>query len=446
MPSDEGYRDINDMPDEIQVLFIEGFCGVPWYQNRFWTCPPMAGHRPFESTKNFRVWCTDESCLDSAEKEHIAPDAYGIETCITEIKSGKYHAIVVVDFSTTVSRQIELFERNLGELIQQFVEAGGVVAFPATEQAIMPYLRDRFGVAWRMSNYYRTTWQPCPENEQKINYSFGNGNLSRRVVKSYSAKSITLKSVPPHERCFGVGPDSTTESMVPFMSGKNVSRGNSKNDNEDYDVNIAMHDFGKGAIAFFGDVNAEEPTLWLVGAFVQSRSPKLPVDAFCALHNDEFEKAIQWKEEGNTAFGNIDLHLAEEKYRSALDIFGTRLGSNGTQRNTLIALLSNLSLVYIKLKMHHEAEATATKGLDVECNHAKCSYRRAMARLQISHNTRCGDLPRLQGAMQDLVNSDREDNATRKLYLKVEKEKKRLGDLERKTFSSKFAAAMSGTL
>ena len=114
-------------------------------------------------------------------------------------------------------------------------------------------------------------------------------------------------------------------------------------------------------------------------------------------------------------------------------------------RDTYIALLSNLSLVYLKKKFYHEAENAAGKGLSAQWGHGKCSYRRAMARLHISLNTNGGDLPRLKGALDDVLNSDPGD-ATRKLLLRIETEKKRQEKRERQKFSSGFASAMSGTL
>jgi len=102
-----------------------------------------------------------------------------------------------------------------------------------------------------------------------------------------------------------------------------------------------------------------------------------------------------------------------------------------------------LSLVYLKKKLYYEAELTAGKGLDAEWGHNKCSYRRAMARLQISLITKGGDLDRIRGAKKDVINSDPGD-ATRKLLLRIEKEEKRLGQRERQHFSSGFASAISG--
>ena len=87
----------------------------------------------------------------------------------------------------------------------------------------------------------------------------------------------------------------------------------------------------------------------------------------------------------------------------------------------------------------------ASKGLDAEWGHNKCSYRRAMARLQMSPGTQGGDFPQIRGAMKDVINSDPGD-ATRKLLLRIEKEVKRLGRRERHHFGSEFASAMSGAM
>ncbi len=48
---------------------------------------------------------------------------------------------------------------------------------------------------------------------------------------------------------------------------------------ENYDVVIAVHDYGKGAIAYFGDVNVEFQTIALVAAFVESRAPNIPIES-----------------------------------------------------------------------------------------------------------------------------------------------------------------------
>lgn len=428
----DNLRDANDMPDEIGVLFIEGFCQVPWFQNKFWNCRDLMGEKPFSSTKNFRVWCADPSYL---RDDDIQPDGFGTGTCITEIESGKYHAIVVVDYSGDTNE----FDASLGSYIQTFVAMGGVVAFPSSESLLVPSLKRWFDVEWERSGYYRTNWSPCEENMDKINYSLGNGSLSRRIITEYSAKGNTLQSVPVHERCFGVGENSQTQSLVPHMI-RDVSKGS---DGEDYDIIVAMHDYGKGAIAYFGDVNGEDATLWLVAAFIKSRSPKLPIDKLSGLSESEYANVTQLKEQGNKEFGASNLEQAKSEYKSALDVFGCRLGSNGSQREMYITLCSNLSLVYLKTKEYHDAEIFAGRGLEAEWGHGKCSYRRAMARLHISLNTGGGDLSLLREASKDVLNSDPGD-ATQKLLLRIKKERKKIEEQERQKFSSGFASAMSG--
>ena len=70
------------------------------------------------------------------------------------------------------------------------------------------------------------------------------------------------------------------------MAGRDKSK---QEGEDDYDVVFAVHDFGKGVIAYFGDVNAEDQTIALVAAFVESRAPNLPIesDMDSALPGDE---------------------------------------------------------------------------------------------------------------------------------------------------------------
>ena len=254
MATDDGWKDDNEIPLDIHILFIEGYCQVPWMETSFVNCPPVMGDtRPFSCHSTFRVWCTDPSELTERE---VQPDAFGVKRAQDEIRSGRYHAIVVMDYSCSELRCE--FEAAFGDLLQEFVASGGVVAFPSSEGMLVSTTKEYFDTEWEMSNYYRTTWGPClKDNERNVNYSFGNGNLSRRIIKDFSCKGMSLR-VPKNERCFGVTENSRTQSLVPFMSGEDVSK---QCENDNYDVIIAMHDYGKGTIAYFGDVNAEHETI-----------------------------------------------------------------------------------------------------------------------------------------------------------------------------------------
>jgi len=348
---------------------------------------------------------------------------------------------VVVDLSCHFDR----FNADLGVLLQDFVSAGGVVAFPSSESNCST-LQQFFNVQWKTSSYYRTTWGPCmKDNKTNINNSFGNGDLSGHVMKEYSAKAVSLNNVPPHERCFGVTDNSATQSLVPMMSGRDVSRNSNDDDDDDYDIVVAMHEYGKGVIAYFGDVNGEDQTLWLVASFVESRSPQCPIDCFSALTETEFSEALRLKEKGNDAFKNGQLDEAITCYDTALGKFGKVLGSNGVQRESHVAILSNLSLIHLKKKEYHHAESVASKALDIEWGHDKCSYRRAKARLHVSQSSPNGDLTRLRAAKKDILNMHPSEE-TRKLLLKVMAEIKRLEKKEQQQFGAGFGAALTGKI
>ena len=199
--TDDGWRDQKDMPDDLHVLFIEGYCQVPWMQNSYQTYKSFdGGNTRFKHTHIFPVWCTDPSYLSH---EDLPPDAFGVERCQQEIESGRYHAIVVLDYSNP--EQVKRFEKDFGHMLPAFVAAGGVVAFPSSEGLIVSTLVKLFDVEWKLGHYFRTTWGPCLDvNERNINFSFGNGNYSRRIIQDYSAKSVTMMGVPLHERCFGL--------------------------------------------------------------------------------------------------------------------------------------------------------------------------------------------------------------------------------------------------
>lgn len=122
---------------------------VPWMQNKFMNCTPKEGVRPFSPHSTFRVWCTDPDYLDN---DDIQPDAFGVERCQQEIKSGKYHAIVVVDYSN--NEFFEKFEDDFGNLLREFVGAGGIVAFPSSEGMLVSTLKKLFEVQWQKSSYY----------------------------------------------------------------------------------------------------------------------------------------------------------------------------------------------------------------------------------------------------------------------------------------------------
>lgn len=414
---------------------------VSWMETSFVKGGKIQGIDPLDGAFKFRVWCGCEPSYIQDDDRAVQPDAFGMDRCIQEIESGKYHAIVVMDYSN--NEMFEEFERDLGNHLVGFVREGGVVAFPSSESMLVGTLQRLFDVEWRRSDYYRTTWDLCTENQTNVHYSFGNGSFARRILGPYSAKGNTLRGVPPHERCFGVTKDSKTQSLVPLMTGRDVSK---YDNDEDYDIIVAMHNFGKGAIAYFGDVNAEDATIRLVYAFIESRAPKLPIDCFSHLEEAAFAQVMELKQQGTIAFGEARLDDAERLYMSALELYGSKSGSRGPQKDEHVKLLSNVSLIHLKQKRWVQAESFASQALVIDEDHQKSLYRRAKACYQISQNTRGGDRAMLQRAKTDLMDCLLEDpisnHEARSLCEKVNKERSRLDAKRNQDFRTGFATAL----
>jgi len=145
----DGWRDDDDMAFTLHILFIEGCCNVLWMETSFVRCPPVVGGvQPFSCHTIFHVWCTNPSYLDD---NNIPPDAFGMKRCQDEIRSGKHHAIVMVDYSNNQSGD---FDNAFGDLLQNFVREGGVVALPSLEGfPVVSTLRNYFDVEWKSSDY-----------------------------------------------------------------------------------------------------------------------------------------------------------------------------------------------------------------------------------------------------------------------------------------------------
>ena len=261
---------------ELDVLLIEGFCMVDWMADRLSGAPcDIPGVPP--AWKDARI--TRASCWEYGELRDDRIDA-----CRAKIESGRHRAIVVVDLSD----QHALFERKLGDALKVFVSKGGVCAFPTSEGLLIaPTLKRLFGTSWTGSSYYRTTFGPLDENREHVAATFGLGN-----VAPFSAKACSLRNVPRAEACFAVTEDSRTESVVPVMAGRDVSRkkepdsvtASAESLDVDVDVCVATHMFGAGMIGYFGDVNCEANTVELIASFVHSRAPR----AFVAVPPSDF--------------------------------------------------------------------------------------------------------------------------------------------------------------
>ena len=455
METGDGWRPLSTMPEsDVHILFIEGYCMVPWMEKKFAAAIDQGSGT---GIRTFRVWLSDPHELQHSQGSSASPDAFGIDRCIQEIESGVYHCIVVVDYSNDTD--FETFETKLGRHLQAFVQAGGVAAFPSSEGLLVSTFQKLFDTTWERSGYYRTTWGPCVENELNVNYSFGNGNYSRQIIVPYSAKGTTLRNVPPNERCFGVTSDSRTQSMVPFMNGRDVSKPQDPTSatatdlDAEYDIIVAMHNYGKGCVAYFGDVNCEDETIALVEVFCLSRCPQYPIDCFAALDETTFAAILEYKEKGNASFKQNNLSEAQSMYRAGVDLYGSSKGKRGPQRDILVTLYSNLALVHFRAKSWSESEACASMALQLDEFHHKILFQRATARhelakevLLLSTNNTSDGIRLLKAAKSDVIQMPFESPAlskeAQKLLAKINLELKRLQKSQKDSFRDNFAGAL----
>ena len=369
-------------PDGPHVLFIEGFGMADFMAGSLLGLPSDIPGVPTsqEAKVAWRGMTIKRiSCVVEMELSDLAA-----EVCRLELASGAYHAVVVVD----LAQDHGFFETELGGAVQAFVRGGGAVAFPTSEglqlASVMAHL---FDTTWERSGYYRTSWGAAEENREHVRSTFGD----RLASGTFSAKACSLRKVPPHERCFGVTDQSRTQSLVPFMAGQDVSKGDEPDSvtadsaamASDYDVCVATHQFGTGAVAFFGDVNCEGRTSELVAAFVAGAAKEAPVAAWAIasklqLDADAYASAMLAKSAGNTAFGGGDYTGAIARYDEALALYGDKKGA-GAQREEKVKILSNRAECHLRLQEWDHAEADASAATQLEPMHPKSVLRRAKA-------------------------------------------------------------------
>eukprot|EP00533_Pseudo-nitzschia_delicatissima_P011825 CAMPEP_0197275668 /NCGR_PEP_ID=MMETSP1432-20130617/14207_1 /TAXON_ID=44447 /ORGANISM="Pseudo-nitzschia delicatissima, Strain UNC1205" /LENGTH=212 /DNA_ID=CAMNT_0042741593 /DNA_START=67 /DNA_END=705 /DNA_ORIENTATION=+ len=169
------------------------------------------------------------------------------------------------------------------------------------------------------------------------------------------------------------------------------------------------------------------------------------------LTEEHFGLVLKSKSDGNGSFGDSDWNRAEEHYGAALAFYLDRGDGifSGPQRDTQVALFSNMSMVHLKQERFLDAERTASSCLELDPDHGKASYRRAMARLQISRRTPGGDAQRIEKARGDATCCNHGD-ARNKLLQRIENEARRIETIEdetkkkkkQKQFCSGFASAV----
>eukprot|EP00040_Diaphanoeca_grandis_P015057 m.76646 g.76646 ORF g.76646 m.76646 type:complete len:421 (-) comp24920_c0_seq3:204-1466(-) len=84
------------------------------------------------------------------------------------------------------------------------------------------------------------------------------------ITSSYNVKSCLLSHVSENDALFGTPSNASVHSLVPHMQGTPLKPNLCP---------FALGQFGAGCIGFFGDVNAEKPTMTTVGVVVNQRLP-----------------------------------------------------------------------------------------------------------------------------------------------------------------------------
>lgn len=135
-------------------------------------------------------------------------------------------------------------KKDLHGTVKHFVNTGGLVIIGClfgsfTTQPLTDALFKAFGLPWKSSQQYRTTFGVT---------DVGSSLLSD-VAAKYSAKALQLSDVRSEQKLYKPVEGATTESVA-FSS-------------DPADANLVMAAFGKigrGAVAYVGDLNQEEDT------------------------------------------------------------------------------------------------------------------------------------------------------------------------------------------
>ena len=303
-----------------------------------------------------------------------------LELCRRAIASGRFHAIVLSDLSEN-HQAVPAVESALGTALQSFARGGGAIAVTTCDAAMaLPMLQRLFGVVWAMGGYYRTTWAPARENADGVARTFP-GELA---TATFSAKAHAVRQVPEHERMYCTTPRSRTQSLVPFMAGREVGKREDADSvtsgaAEDYDVVVAKHAYGNGSLALFCDINMEAATVQRVLSYCRQCSLDAPPDAVASLDASTFAAALAHKAEGNGAFAAQNFASAAAAYEAALAAYDGRGGACGEQRDEKVKICSNLAECRLKLDQWERAAEAASAALALAPGHAKSLIRRAKA-------------------------------------------------------------------
>lgn len=208
----------------------------------------------------FSTTSADVTELDYAYGE----DRSAVSKINAALRARRHHSVIVCDLSAFQDE----FVQHFGDAIRQFVHASGRVAFPTCEGLLLQsVLEELFSVQWKGETYGRIYWRAPDGSAANVDAMFPLHSLHSGKVKAselqYSAKACSYSNVPPHEACFGNSGEG--HSVFPLLNFVHAAR---PDDLEGmFKYSVAVHDYGSGSIAYFGDVNAEPATCDLIAAY-----------------------------------------------------------------------------------------------------------------------------------------------------------------------------------
>lgn len=393
---------------EKNILLLEGFCRLPWMEDQLVNSYLSSCHRLT------RLPCYQR---DSKTKERSF-DLASLKKLEKELASGKFHSIVVVD----LVQDLDIFENKIGPILQGFVRGGvsskccavnilsswphitehkGTLAFPCSELPAVTAISKIFETKWIPGEYTRTDWVVYEENRLQVETIFG-----ETITMLEKQQCVALRNVPSSEKCYGLTPAERTKSPplslpaagATTIGGPAQTKGSEA---EDFDVCVAIHEYGKGCIAYFGEVDCQAETIKLLTGFVTNRSQANPVDAFARLGTGCLELIRLHKEKGNDNFRNGDILEAVECYGTALAVYGEKAGANGVERQEHVNLFANLAECYLRLCDYGKVVETSTHALELLPDHFKARMRRCKAHVGIARSTK--SLRSIELAMSDLL-------------------------------------------
>jgi hypothetical protein len=423
---------INKATNKKKVLCLDGFHKVPWMMERleeFWEEHP--------DNITYKV-------INCFERDPKSMERKFAEDSITEIsqalETGTFHAICVIDLND----HLQVFQEKLGPMLRRFCRDGGAIAFPVSELNALVTLQGLFDTQWLAGDYSSTTWILCAENDRIPDY-FGEENL----LSSFKGRCVSLLNVPEHEKIYGVPPSERGMQTPTTPSEKNKTAQEEKIDVErlvdDYNVSVAVHNYGNGCISLIGDVNLDQPE-W-VEQFLMASSPVQPLESFAKLGKDIFRTLQNYKQQGNTAFSEKKYAPAIEAYQKAIDVYGQKAGSMGAQQEEYAKLYSNMAECYLRTEQYHKSVEAATLALQRDPQMVKAVIRCAKAHLKMAEKERNRHYLELAKECLNSLNgadfSKDEQTAISEMTQKVDQRLLHFAKKEKDGFRRNFSAALS---